>query len=117
MKTVRVNKGELIQIITENKRKHRDLFSKAFDGYRLECIAILTENLNSLQKGICRAVIFHEQAPEDHSEDYNTVLNMLNMSTDSIIELTHQEFQQYVEDNWNWRERWAASNMKYYAAK
>lgn len=113
MKTVRINKGDLVEKLTANRKNHRAQFEKAFEGYRQECIKLLTENLNLLKDGRNIVVKFYEQAPEDHTDDYDTILNMLNMSVDTSIELTHQEFQQYVEDNWNWRENWAASNMKY----
>jgi hypothetical protein len=42
---------------------------------------------------------------------------MLAVSVDDVVELTHQEFQQYFEDNWQWRARWNLSNSKYYAGK
>lgn len=113
MKTVKIDKKKLIDKLNENRKNHRELFDKAFEGYRQECIRLLSENLDSLKAGKKVIVKFYELAPEDHTTDYDTVLNMLNMSVDDNIELTYQEFQQYVEDNWNWRAQWSASNTKY----
>lgn len=117
MKTVTVSKQKLQIIVSENRNKHRAQFEEAFEGYRKECIALLSRNLDDLKSGRKVEVRFYEVAPQDHTGDYDTVLNMLSMSVDDNIELTHQEFQQYVEDDWNWREQWNASNMKYMASR
>jgi hypothetical protein len=113
MKTVKLNKEKLIEVITKNRAGHRSAFDQAFDGYRKECISVLEENIRNLKEKKAHIVRFNEYAPEDHTEDYDTVLEMLAMSVDPVVELTHQEFENYVRDNWDWKERWAASNLKY----
>lgn len=113
MQNVRINKGDLVEKLTMNRKSHRAMFENAFEGYRQECIRLLALNLESLKAGDKIQVRFYEQAPQDHTDDYDTVLNMLNMSVEPTIELTHQEFKQYVEDDWNWREQWNTSNSKY----
>lgn len=41
--------------------------------------------------------------PSSYVNSYDTAIRMLQMSTDDIIELSQQEFSQYVEDNWAWQ--------------
>lgn len=113
MKTVRLNKPNLIEVLTKNRASHRALFEKAFDGYRNECIRILNQNLDSLKKNSRHVVFFTESPPEDHTEDYDRVLAMLAMSVDDTVELTSSEFSQYVQDDWSWKTTWEASNSKY----
>lgn len=115
MKTVTINKIDLLVRINENRNNHRAAFEKAFEGYRRECIRILQHNLDMLKAGSGEAVVFRECPPEDHTGDYDTVIKMLNMSVDENIVLTHQEFCQYVEDDWNWKASWSMANSKYYA--
>lgn len=117
MKTVRIKKSDLVATLTTNRAQHRDQFEKAFRGYRDECIRVLTENLEALKTGRRIQVRVYDVMPADQTKDYDTALNMLSMSVDDVIELTYQEFQQYVEDNWRWREDWTNSNMKYLIQK
>lgn len=41
--------------------------------------------------------------PEDHTDEYDQLLEMLAMSVDDEVELTAQEFAQYVRDDWSWK--------------
>jgi hypothetical protein len=113
MKTVTVKKSELLQKVLTNRDGHRAQFEKAWQGYRDECVKLLIDNLDALKADKMHVVRFFEQPPDDHTSDYNRVIAMLGMSVDENIELTQQEFQNYVQDDWDWKERWAASNMKY----
>ena len=113
MRTVKIKKPILVEVLTKNRNAHRELYEKAFEGYRDECMKCLNHNLQALTEGKRVEVRIYESCPVDHTEDYDTILNMLDMSVDDVIELSHSEFQQYVEDNWQWRESWNNSNSKY----
>lgn len=113
MQSVKILKTKLQKIIKTNRDNHSSVYEKAFEGYRLECIKILEANLTNLKNGKKVVVAFYEQAPQDHTKDYDVVLKMLDLSEDSVIELTQQEFQQYVNDEWTWKQHWATSNSKY----
>ncbi len=117
MRTVKIRKSELEAKLTNNRAGHRALYEKAFAGYRDDMVKKLNEALDLINSGTRVSLRYNEEMPEDHTCDYDTVLNMLSMSTDEVVEITYQEFRQYVEDNWNWRESWTASNSKYYAGK
>jgi len=52
--------------------------------------------------------------PADHTEDYDRVLAMLEMSVDDTVILGAEEFSQYVLDRWTWS-RFAISTNKSYA--
>lgn len=113
MKTIKVSKAKLINIITANRQKHREQFDLAFEGYRKECIRIMEQNLDLLKSGKRVQVSFLERAPQDHTEDYDRVIQMLEMSVDEHVEIEQQEFSNYVQDDWDWRRSWSASNSKY----
>ena len=52
--------------------------------------------------------------PADHTEDYDRVLAMLEMSVDETVILSSEEFSQYVLDRWTWS-RFATSTNQSYA--
>lgn len=114
MKTVKVKKLDLLEIIRKNRHEHRAKYNKAFEGYRKECIIALEANLEALRQG--KSVVhFTERPPEDHTADYDRAIAMLDMSVDDVVEIFSREFQEYVQDDWDWKEEWMASNSKYYA--
>lgn len=113
MKTVKVNKDWLKEIVARNRAGHRVQFERAFEGYRAECIRVLGENLDAFRRGERSRLVWSEYPPEDHTKEYDRVLAMLEASVDITIELTNQEFAQYAQDNWEWHERWVMSNAKY----
>ncbi len=115
MKTIEVNKTKLLEIIKKNRDAHRALFEEAWEGYRQESIRVHEENLKALRSGKKVAVVFYEQAPQDHTKDYDLVIRMLEMDISSTIELDQQQFSNYVDDNWNWKQQWVGGNAKYSA--
>ncbi len=54
--------------------------------------------------------------PEDHTRDYDRRIKMYEMDIDDTIEMTEQEFAQYVLDDWGWKQAWTTSNTAYLAA-
>lgn len=116
MRTINVDKEELLAIIKKNRDNHRAVYEEAFEGYRKECIRILEENLKLLRSGKKVAVVFYEQAPQDHTNDYNLVIRMLEMDVSKQVELDVQQFTNYVDDNWNWKQQFVTSNAKYAAS-
>ncbi len=115
MRTIKVEKKALLEIIKKNRDNHRAVYEEAFEGYRKESIRIHEENLKALKSGKKVIVAFYEQAPQDHTNDYNLVIRMLEMDVDTTVELDQQQFTNYVDDNWNWKQQWTTSNAKYSA--
>ena len=113
MRTVKVNKGALLDALKANRANHRQRYEKAFDGYTKECQRVLEAHLEELKKGGRHVVLFSENAPDDHTPEYDQLIKMLEMSIETEIELTYQEFQRYVMDQWEWRHGWEMSNSKY----
>lgn len=44
-------------------------------------------------------------APEDHTDEYDKAIGMLEMSVDDTVLITHDEYRQYVLDEWFWKDR------------
>jgi hypothetical protein len=115
MQNVTVKCSDLLFKVQANRDAHRDLFLKAQEGYRTAVIAELDKMLAEARdnKPIRRMVSLPE--PIDHTKDYERVLAMLAMSTDSEIELQAHEFDQYVLDNWDWKQHALFTNSSYLA--
>lgn len=113
MNTVKVKRTELLAKLQSNRKEHRDLFLKAQIGYRKAVISELDSMLSEARDGkqIRRVISLPE--PQDHTGDYDRQIVMMEMSVDETIEVTSQEFDMYVMDNWSWKAMATASNMRY----
>jgi hypothetical protein len=109
MHVVRVRKEELVQRVAENRDRHRDEFEKGLDLYRKAVVAELETWLERARKGKEVATRTALVAPQDHTQEYEQLLDMLEMSVETEIELTAQEFAQYVRDDWGWKRQFTDS--------
>lgn len=113
MRSVRINKEELLSKVRINRDNHKHTFEKALIGYREEVIKELEESLHNARIGKKIQTYISLEEPMNQTQDYDRVIAMLEMSEDQIIELTSQEFDHYVLDNWTWKEQFTISNSKY----
>lgn len=115
MKTVTVKRDEFVERVTANKEKHRGNFELAQAGYREFLISELDRRLDEAKRGLKIDHYIRLVEPEDHTDDYETVLEMATMSVDDTIELSQQEFAWYVLDKWQWKQAWVDNANTYTA--
>jgi hypothetical protein len=111
--TITVKKDDLLGRLKDNRSSHRDLYEQAFDGYCKLMREELEERLSRI--GARRAIdpYLRHQAPEDHTGDYDDVIEMLCMAIGNEVELTQTQFRCYVKDDWGWKRQWTASTAAY----
>ena len=51
--------------------------------------------------------------PENHSDEYNRAIRAVELNVYDKIELSEQEFNQYIMNNWAWRNSFINSNSNY----
>jgi len=113
MKTVRIKRSELTSALESNLKQHRSDLEESLANYRKLCLKKLSDYAKRIRAGENTKIGFFETPPEDHSEDYETVLAMLSMSQDDVIEIEQADFRRYVMDQWEWQEEWKAKSMQY----
>ena len=113
LESMRINRGDLLARIKVNRGMHRDEFERAQVGYRQAMIEELDRMLADARegRGIKRGVSMPE--PQDHTESYDTVIHMLEMCVDDVVEISMHEFDNYVRDNWQWKQQFSATNSTY----
>lgn len=113
MRSVTVDKTELREIVDANKAKHRSMFEQAFEGYRRVARERLEAALDQLANGETPPLNFGLVVPEDHTDDYDTVLQMIDMEVADTITLDWEEFRNYVQDEWGWSSRFQTTTASY----
>jgi hypothetical protein len=109
----KVKRVELITILAANKANHRKIFEEALEGYQKEMIKQLLRMLKDVRAGKRIHHIISLPIPRDMTEEYNTALRMLEMSQVELVDLSAQDFTCLVEDKWEWRNDFLASNSTY----
>lgn len=113
MKDVRVRTVDLREAIQKNREIHRSTFLKAQEGFRKRVVEELDRRLADARAGIKYDIYIGLPQPEDKTKEYDCVIRMLTMTVEQEILISHQEFSQYVLDDWAWKAGWSTTNSTY----
>lgn len=113
MHSTKVKRADLLAKIKGNRDAHRALFLKAQEGFRARVVEELDEMLKDAREGKQLRTVVRLAAPEDHTIEYDRVIDMLEMSEEAIVEIDSQSFLQYVRNEWQWFSRASATNSLY----
>ena len=113
MRSVKVDKAELLEKLRENRNAHRAIFEEALKGYHKRVIKLLQKHIDRARKNKREQVYVSIPFPEDHTDDYDAIIAMVEMSLDNEIELDQQSFRQYVLDEWHWKGQFLSTNSAY----
>ena len=118
MRPILIEKRRLVETLTANRAKHLAAYLEAADGYRTEAIAFYEQALRdaptaavqAIPRGLPPSMVM----PVSYVADYDRALRMLDFAIDNQIELDEDAFRNLVMDEWQWTERFAASNSLYH---
>lgn len=113
MKSVKVKKDELLEVVSHNREGHRETFQQALEGYKAKVRAELEDYLRKIEDGMILAVRIALPKPEEHLDDYDRALTMIRMSVDDVIELNESDFASLVMDDWGWKGQFEATSVYY----
>jgi len=121
VKTVQVQKSRLQEALTKNLETHKSEFQEALEGYydaQNKAIRDLNE-ATSQGRGNSKKIhaLYQEfrdlERPVDHSKDYEQAISLMDFEVRDIIELSINDFECWVHDNWTWKGRFQQSFSKY----
>ena len=103
----------MIRLLEENMAEHKGLYERALEGWRKESIESCKAYVDALARKDTGVHLHLERKPEDHTDDFERVIGLLEMSQDDNVELDEDQYQNYVMNDWHWSRNWVASNSKY----
>jgi hypothetical protein len=105
LNTVLVSKSDLLSKLKSNRDNHAQEFKLSQQGYEASLLRRLQKMVSLMEKHQVPKLTFGDlPVPEDHTEDYDNAIAMLEMSTEQEIELTQRNFQEFVLDKWGWKQ-------------
>lgn len=113
MRTVTVTKKDFLTRVRENRNNHRAVFEEALNGYHQRLTLELERRIRDLKRGRVINQYIGLPEPEDHTDDYDRVITMADMSINDTVDLNESEFAMYVMDQWEWKHSFAESTEGY----
>lgn len=109
MKEVEVSTNSVLEIIKENRIKHIEQRKAALECRRNAWMDRLTSCIEKINDdpNFQPPVSIMIDMPLDHTKAYDRAISMLEMSVNETITLSEREFNQYVRDEWEWKDNFA----------
>lgn len=111
--TVTVRTSELLERVQHNREEHRKIFLEAVEGFRTAMIDELEARLARVRAGKAVEMSIRLPVPEDHTVDYERVLDMLGMHTSDELEIDAADFANFVRDDWAWKRQFIQTASNY----
>jgi hypothetical protein len=116
MQKVRVEKAKLRETLLANRETHVRDFEIAWDKYKervIENVQTLLDAAKDARRGQAIQLNVNMQAPQNHADDYDRALEMLEWELDNEVSLEQHEFAELVQDDWGWKTQVLMSNKLY----
>lgn len=117
--SVNVKRSELLEVLKKNREQHKLDYKEAVEGYRgakIKALEDALEKVKTEEKPEKISLNVSLNRPVNYINEYNQVIDMLEMSVDEFIKLDTDSFQAYIKDNWSWKRSFMSSNATYMAS-
>lgn len=113
MPDITVPKHQLLQILERNRTAHRNAYDRALEKFREQAIMRLDKMLAQVRAGKSPRLYVDLPVPEEHTADYDRAIQMLAMDTTVDVKLSETAYARLVDDDWGWRDSFAANTSSY----
>lgn len=113
LSTVRIRRDALIDKLKTNREGHRAIFDEAIQGYHDAVIKALEAALADAKAGRKYTPSVFLPEPQDHTDEYDRMIAMLEMSLDDELELSQKDFSCYALDDWGWKHDFINTSNSY----
>lgn len=108
---------KVLETMKKNVETHKKEFQELLDKNRAHAMKELALCIEEASTGVYPDISKIQKAihlkPVDHSKDYQRIISMLEITTQSEIDLTVAEFDRYMNDNWDWKESFLSNKTAY----
>jgi hypothetical protein len=112
MNSVKIKRDKLLNIVRSNKEKHIKEFNEAVEDFKKAVIKVSEENVTLINEGKLELKPVPHK-PVSYESSYVRAIRMLELSVDTEIELNLHDFDQLVQDEWQWKQTFSTMNSTY----
>lgn len=115
-KTVNVDRQKLLAALRSNLELHREQYKEALSDFHARLLKDLTVAKNKVKKA--NPASLHDfrlniNFPVNHEKEFLEVIDMLENSVDATINLDHESYKAYFNNEWSWSNQFASSMTLY----
>ena len=116
MTNITVSKDRILKILKSNKEKHIKEYNEALTAFYTKAAMVFSSMMEKALNSdpsltineVCELI-----KPISHQEEYELVIRMLQMDLNEVVDLSRQEYTQYIDDNWTWTQQFKSINSSY----
>lgn len=141
-RTVKVNRLNLIAHLADNLKKHCEEYDESLQGYKQTLIEKIEEAEKSVKDDLHKQIIkltedlvdiklddisnqpdyfdvltkSHSvllEVPKSYVEQYEKAMTMFHWDVQDEVELTSDEVDRYINDNWEWKQAFLRTSAVY----
>lgn len=109
----KIRRLTLLTRLKENRENHRKVFDQAVIGYRKMAIAELDRSIADAKAGKKIKLFIQLTEPQDHTGEYDSIIDLYEMVEDDFIELEFGDFLRFVRDQWEWTAQFTQTTSMY----
>jgi hypothetical protein len=130
VKTLHVEKSRLLRALHDNLSKHRAEYLEAVEGYNATVDSLIRElttvsahaTPDRRKIGLEEIEAVHHKIqyldkPSNHSDSYEQAIAVMEWETRDTVELSINDFECYVRDNWTWMSSFKNSVSNYTSSR
>lgn len=111
--TFKVDKAQLVSILKGNRNKHVEEYQKNAEAYLEAAKKALEERLVKARAGKKVSLSFNLRRPRSYADTYDRVIGLLELCQDTQIDLSIRDYEQFVQDEWEWSGEHRTTSMSY----
>ena len=105
--------SKLLTALTANREQHIKDYDEAVINYKKILIEELEKMLGLAKEGQAVGHNIALRKPESHVKQYDQAITMLNMTSDTEIEIDGYVFAQLVMDEWDWQDSFTSNTKSF----
>lgn len=116
MKSVKMNRLELLNIVKDNAAKHLVDYDESVIDFKVLVAKLAKINLKLANTGDLKEIAKMKRIPQEpvaYADNYNRAIRMLELSVEDTIEIEEHIFNQLVLDEWTWKQSFVATGAMY----
>ena len=107
------SKGEVLERLQTNLAKHKKVIEEARAAFVKRCRRILKKELKKVGQGRIQNMNVSLRAPEDHSGEYETAIEMMQLHVEDHVTLSTAEVRSLMMDKWDWMQQFLMTNYAF----
>lgn len=115
-RSVNVDRSKLLDALKTNREIHKTEYAQALIAFKTRLLADLEAALLKVDEAEPAKLKNFEldvDFPMNHDQEFGDIIDMLEHSTDSVINIDSESFKAYFNNEWNWSHSFKNSISNY----